>query len=322
MRASAVDGDPWPSLDTLDAHARAYAERALASRTLREYAKVWTHFGAWCTAHDLSPLPCSAQTLIRYVSDRAARGVRPASLQVALAAIAHRHRDAGAIAPLGHPDFRRVWGGIRRTHGVAQRQVAPAVADELRAMLDTLPGTTRGLRDRAMLTLGFVGAFRRSELVNLNRDDVAFKPHGLHVVVRRAKDDQEAASATVGLPAGASPQTDPVRTLRAWLAVASRKGGDPLFCSVDRYGHVRGGRLYGHDVASLVKRAAAAAGLDPAIYSSHSLRAGLATSAANAGKSDRAIMAQGRWTSRSMVDRYVRNATLLSDANAAAGLGL
>jgi len=311
-----------PNLESVDAQARAYAERDLADRTLHEYDKLWRAFGEWCAAHDLSRLPCSAATLVRYISDRAASGVRPSSLQVALAAIARRHQDAGAIAPHGDPAFQRVWRGIRRAHGLAQRRVAPAVVDELRAMAGTLPDTTRGLRDRAMLVVGFAGALRRSELVDLNLDDVIFRARGLHVIVRRSKDDQEGAGALVGLPVGVSAETCPVRTLRAWLAVSSRKRGDALFCSVDRHGHVRGRRLHGHNVASLVKRAAAAAGLDPALYSGHSLRAGLATSAANAGKDDRTIMAQGRWTSRTMVDRYVRNATLLGDTNAAAGLGL
>lgn len=313
------------SLEQVDAQACAYAARNLADRTLREYDKLWSDFIAWCSAHALEPLPCSPATLVRYVAGRAASGIRPSSLQVAIAAIARRHADIGAIAPHDHPVFRRVWSGIRRAHGTAPRRVAPAVVDELRAMVGTLPrDTTRGLRDRAMLVVGFAGAFRRSELVALERSDVAIQSNsrGMLVHIARSKTDQEGEGETIGLPAGGSPDTCPVRTLRAWLAVAGVRKHGPLFCSVDRYGHARGRPLHGHNVASLVKRAAEAAGLDPALYSGHSLRAGLATAAAKAGKDDRAIMEQGRWTSRTMLDRYVRDARLLSEQNAAAGIGL
>lgn len=311
------------SLESVDSKARDYAERDVAHRTQHEYAKLWKQFGEWCAAHRLSTLPCSAATLVRYITDRAASGVRPSSLQVAIASIRRRHLDEGLVAPHDHPVFQRVWRGIRRAHGVQQRRVAPAVVDELRAMVETLPrDTTRGLRDRAILVCGLAGAFRRSELVALDLSDVVFQPSGLHIVVRSSKTDQEGAGALVGLPAGLAAETCPVRTLKAWLEASERRYGDALFCSVDRYGYVRGRRLHGHNVASLVKRAAKAAGLDPKLYSGHSLRSGLATSAARSGKDDRAIMEQGRWTSRAMVDRYVREARLLSDENAAAGIGL
>lgn len=313
------------SLEVVDERARQYAERDLAPRTLREYAKLFRDFAAWCGAHGLSPLPASAATLTRYVTERAASGVRPSSLQVLIAAVAREHANAGAVAPHDHPIFQRVWSGIRREHRVAPRRVAPAEVDVLRRMVDTLPrDTTRGLRNRAMLVIGFAGAFRRSELVSLDVSDVAFQPGGGGVIVtlRRSKTDQEGAGATIGLPAGRSAETCPVRVLQAWLAAAGGRSSGPLFCSVDKHGHIRGHRLEGHDVAALVKGAAGDAGLDPAAYSGNSLRAGLATTAAKSGKDDRRIMAQGRWKSRATLDHYVRDARLLDDGNAAGGLGL
>jgi site-specific recombinase XerD len=313
------------NLELVDERARQYAERDLAPRTLHEYGKLWRDFAAWCAAHQLSPLPAAPATLTRYVTERAASGVRPSSLQVLIAAVAREHGNVGAVAPHDHPIFQRVWSGIRREHGVAPRRVAPAVIDELRRMVDTLPAdTSRGLRDRAMLVVGFGGAFRRSELVSLDVGDVAFQPRGRGVIItlRHSKVDQEGVGATIGLPAGSHAATCPVRVLRAWLAAAGGRKRGPLVCSVDKYGHIRGRRLHGHDVAALVKRAADAAGLDPAAYSGHSLRAGLATTAAKSGKDDRRIMAQGRWTSRATLDRYVREARLLTDENAAHGIGL
>jgi integrase len=105
-----------------------------------------------------------------------------------------------------------------------------------------------------------------------------------------------------------------------WLDASGVRDG-ALFRSVHRSGKAHG-RMCGEDIAHIVKLVAESAGLDPAQYSGHSLRAGLATSAARAGKADRDIMRQGRWSGRAMVDRYVRGAKLLDKDNAAAGIGL
>lgn len=193
-------------------------------------------------------------------------------------------------------------------------------------MISALPAAADGtptigaLRDRVLLLVGFAGAFRRSELVAIEVEDLSFRPEGLVVCVRGSKTDQERAGAEVGLPFGNALETCPVRTARAWLDAAQITSG-PVLRAVDRHGNV-GEPLAAAEVARIVKRVAERAGLDPAAYSGHSLRAGLATSAASRGKPDRAIMAQGRWSSRAMVDRYVRSATLLDAGNAAAGIGL
>lgn len=138
--------------------------------------------------------------------------------------------------------------------------------------------------------------------------------------MRKSKTDQEGAGALVGVPFGSDRATCPVRSLHAWLddtGIAE----DAIFRAVSRHGRI-GQRLSDRDIARIVKRTALRAGLDPAPSAGHSLRAGLATSAAKAGKRDRAIMKQGRWRSRAVVDRYVRDATLIDDDNAAAGIGL
>jgi integrase len=205
--------------------------------------------------------------------------------------------------------------------GTAQRRVAPVVVDELHAIVGPLPDTLGGTRDRALLVLGFAGAFRRSELVALTTADVEFRSGGLLVHVRRSKTDQEAQGVTVDIPFGSVEATCPVRTLRAWLTAAAITTG-PLFRRVTAQGRVGKRALHAGTVAAIVKLRTAAAGLDPKLYSGHSLRAGLATSAAKAGKDDRAIMRQGRWTGRAMVDRYVRDAERFSSRNAAANIGL
>jgi integrase len=184
-------------------------------------------------------------------------------------------------------------------------------------MVATLPETRGGARDRALLLVGFAGAFRRSELVGLTVADAAFSSEGLTITLRRSKTDQEGQGRKVGLPYGSTAATCPVRALQAWLDAAAVTAG-PLFRSVDRHGNV-GGALGDRDVARIVKRVAEAAGIDPANVAGHSLRAGLATTAAKAGKAAHVIMKQTGHRSVAMVQRYVRDAELFSD-NAAAGL--
>jgi integrase len=186
-------------------------------------------------------------------------------------------------------------------------------------MTAALPGSLLGLRDRALLTLGFAGAFRRSELVALDVTDISFTADGLEVALRRSKTDQEAAGRKVGIPYGSLRITCPVRALRAWLDAAVITEG-AVFRSVNRWSAL-GDRLSDKAVALVVKRHAATIGLDATKFAGHSQRAGLATSAAKAGKSERAIMNQTGHRSAAMVRRYIRDASLFSD-NAAAGIGL
>ena len=210
--------------------------------------------------------------------------------------------------------------GIRRTHGTAQRRVAPMLPGQLRAVSAALPAGLLGLRDRALLLLGFAGALRRSNLAALAVEDLAFTADGLEVTLRRSKTDQEGAGFKVGVPFGSDPATCPVRAVKAWLEAAQLTAG-PLFREVTRHGHVEAAALAGGSIARIVKRSAEAAGLNSATFSGHSLRAGLATAAAKAGKSTHAIMRQTGHKSADMVARYVREASLFSD-NAAAGIGL
>ena len=203
---------------------------------------------------------------------------------------------------------------------MARHGEAPVLVEQLRAMLGGLGDTMLGARDRALLGLGFAGAFRRSELVGLDVSDLAFTGDGLEVTIRRSKTDQEGAGRKVGIPYGSTPSTCPVRAVRAWLELAGIVEG-PVLRSVNRHGQLSAERLTDRTVALVVKRAALVVGLDPSRLAGHSLRAGLATAAAKAGKSERAIMAQTGHRSVTMVRRYIRDANLFSD-NAASGLAL
>lgn len=304
--------------DLLEA-ARGYVEAAKAPNTRRAYRGQWGTFRTWCDAHHRDPLPAAPATLALYLADRAQLGRKVATLGLALSAIRAAHRDAGLSDPAAVPEVRAVWEGIRRTHGTAQRRATPLTSPDIRAIVASIcGGSPRKTRDRAMILLGFAGALRRSELVALDVGDLAFDSvRGVVVRIRRSKTDQVSAGADVAVPFASHTDVCAVRALRAWLEASTATSG-ALFRSVDRHGNL-GGRLDGRDVARIVKGAAALAGIEASLVSGHSLRAGLATTAALAGKSDRAIMAQGRWRSRAMMDRYVRTADAWRD-NAADGL--
>jgi len=197
---------------------------------------------------------------------------------------------------------RDVMQGIRRTLGVAPHPKAAVRVGELQAMLAATPETLLGLRDRALLLVGFASALRRAELVSLNVGDVVNGPDGLTITLRRSKNDQDGAGRVIGVPFGSAPATCPVRALAAWLTAAALTEG-PIFRGVSRHGALLG-RLSGRGVARVVQRGAAATGLAASAFGGHSLRAGLATAAATAGKSEHAIMKQTGHRSVTMVRRY------------------
>ena len=200
------------------------------------------------------------------------------------------------------------------------------MTDDLRRLLELLDRTPLGLRDRALLLLGFAGAFRRSELVSLDVEDLEFTPRGVRVQLRRSKTDQEGQGRPVGVPYGVTPETCPVQALERWLAhvrtVVPDYDRGPLFLRLDAAGRVRLARLSDRGVARVVQRWAERAGLDPERFAGHSLRAGLATSAAAGGVSERAIMNQTGHRRLAMVRRYIRDGELFGDDNAARGAGL
>ena len=217
--------------------------------------------------------------------------------------------------------MRRTHAGIRRSIGTAQVVKAPAVITDLKRMLSKVPNTRVGLRDRALLLLGFASALRRSELVGLNVADLEFSSAGVVVTLRKSKTDQEQSGRRVAIPYGSSAATCPVRSLQAWLETARITGDGPVFRSLDRFQRVQPRRLSDRAVARIVKRRAAAVGLDPERYAGHSLRAGLATSAAAGGASERVIMAQTGHRSTDMVRRYIREGDRWKE-NAASLAGL
>ena len=237
-----------------------------------------------------------------------------------MSSISVTHQAAGLATPTSDIVVHSTWSGIRRTNGVAQTAKSALLTDDIWAMITTLPDTLLGKRDVCLLLLGFASALRRSELVALDVCELVETNDGLVVTVTRSKTDQEGEGRQIGLPYGSDPTTCPVRTHRDWIQASRSKTdrcSDPSTVT---------GTSERHDslialVAIIVKRTAQAAGLDPKLVAGHSLRSGMATSAARAGATEAQIMNQTGHKSLPVLRRYIRRGSLFND-NAAAKLGL
>lgn len=298
---------------------RDYAAAAKSPATRRAYARHWTAFTAWCASSSHPALPAAPGTVALYASSMAAAGRKVATIEQAMAAISAAHGAAGHPSPRDDANLRAALRGIRRELRTAQREAAPVLAEHLHLVLGKLSTSTRqGLRDRALLLVGFAGAFRRSELVALEVRDAAFTTDGLELAIRRSKTDQEGRGRLVALSYSGNPAACPVRALRAWLAAACITEG-PLFRRVTRHEAVGPRALSDRSVSDIVKRSVAAVGLDGSLYSGHSLRAGFVTQAKLKRKDEAAIMRQTGHRSVAMVRKYDRRVDLWRD-NASAGL--
>ncbi len=308
-------------LEHLRSRARTYAAKARAAATTRAYDTDWREFTTWAGHKGgLVTLPADPLTVICYIVEMAGHGAKTSTIGRRLVSIGERHRAARLPSPTEDPELQAVWAGIRHELGTAPEVAEPIGVELLRAMIAKLPATSRGERDRALLLLGFAAALRRSELVALDGADVAERREGLVVNIRRSKTDQEGAGRRVGVPYGSNPTTCPVRSLDAWRQAARINDG-PLFLTFDRRGRLTPDRLHPSAVNRIVQRSVAATGVSPAGYSAHSLRAGLATAAAAAGVSERAIMAQTGHRSLTVARGYIREGSLFRE-NAAAQVGL
>lgn len=313
---------PPLALDELAARARAYFKGARSERTRRAYAGDWHRFAAWCVEQGRAAFPADPETVALYLAHLAAIGRKRATLVRARAAIAVAHRQDAQLdrpCPTKHALVVDVMKGIARAHGAPPERAPALRPDELEAMLTACPTDLRGARDRALLALGFAGAFRRAALVSLDVRDLAFVERGLEVLVRADKSDPTREGRRIPIAHAAVPARCPVAAVRAWLERAALRDTDPLFVAVGPGGRV-GRRLRPRAVDRVVKKAAARAGLQIAGLSSHSLRAGFITAAIRQKHPlERIRVVSGHKEGSRAFEAYVRFAGLW-DAHAGEGV--
>jgi site-specific recombinase XerD len=259
-----------------------FARASKAKATQEAYASDFRIFDSWCRARGLNALPAAPESLCAFLADEASAGRRASTLGRRLAAIRYFHRAAGYDTPTGDEKVKAVLSGIRRTIGAAPMRKKAATSDIVLGMVGGKGQSLRELRDRAILLLGFAGAFRRSELVALNVDDIEETPEGMLIMLRRSKTDQEGVGRRVAIPRGEI--ACPVAALKSWLEAAAIVEG-AVFRRIfnKRAQRVTDRRLAARNVAAIVKAGAAKLGFDPSTFGGHSLRAGFVTSAVKRG---------------------------------------
>lgn len=305
------NGSPIGSLAPPEA-VRHLINNSLSEATKRAYREDLAHYEAAGRT-----IPSTPEMVAMYLAECAAT-CAVATVRRRLAAIAKAHVAIGVDDPTKAEIVRATMRGIRRSLGTAQREAKPILREDLFAMLERTGGSPKDIRDKALLLIGFAGAFRRSELVGLDVADIEHVRQGLVVMLRRSKTDQEGRGRKIGIPFGRT-RWCPVRHLTDWLDYAGIEDG-PIFRPVDRHGHFADQRLSGEAVSIIVKHRAEAAGFDPDAYSGHSLRAGLSTSAVIVGVSTLSIRRTTGHASDAMLARYVRIGDIFTDNATAAVL--
>jgi site-specific recombinase XerD len=300
-----------PTLPTISPSVTDYLRASLSDNSRRAYRSDLNHFLAWG-----GTIPATPEMIAVYLAAHAEHHA-PATLARRLVSIGKAHSAQALPSPTGTELVKATLRGIRRTHGSIQRQVAPAVKEDVLAMVAGLDGV-KGIRDRALILIGFAGAFRRSELVSLTVAEIEQGKQGLVIQLIRSKTDQEGRGRKVAIPY-ARGVVCPVLAFQHWLEVAEITEG-PIFRAVNRHGVIADTAIAPQSVALIIKERAQAVGLDSAKYAGHSLRAGLVTSAAQLGVSSWKIRAQTGHRSEAMLSRYIRDANIFVDNAAGAVL--
>ncbi len=312
------------TIEELESHAEAYFRSARAANTIKAYRNDLSDFATRCKvdAGGLSPLPAAPRTVSLYVTDAAGRGLKAATIQRRLAAIAQLHQEADLDDPTKTKAVRNTYHGIVREIGTYQEGKAPILAPTARRILARF-AHERGpaaARDRALILLGLAGGYRVSELASLLLEDVEYVDEGAVVLLRRSKTDKASGGLCKGIPHGDHAETCPVTHLKRWAGHLGVDEG-PVFRAVDRYGNAKARPMAPDSISRVVKKRAKAAGLDPSRYSGHSLRAGFVTGASEGGAHDTDIMRQTAHRSLATLHRYRRASGLFTN-NAASRLGL
>ena len=278
---------------------------SVADNTRIAYRSDLDHFLRWGGA-----IPATPEMVAAYLA-AFSETLSVATLQRRIAAISVAHDAGGLPNPCKSILIRSTLNAIKRVRGVAQKEAKPLLKEDLFAILEVMGDCVKDARDRALLLIGFAGAFRRSELVGLDVSDVEHVRQGLILHLRKSKTDQLGKGRKIGIPFGRGRHC-PVSAIDAWLERSGIVQG-AVFRNINRHGHIADSRLSGEGVAIVIRERLRAAGGDPSGFSGHSLRAGFATSASQAGVTSLKIRQQTGHASDAMLARYIRDGELFID---------
>jgi integrase len=328
----------------------AFAGEPVEASTREVYLRHWRAFASWCDHGGRTPLPATTETVQDFALAQGADGLAISTIRGRLAAVGFFHRENDYSDPTASETIENTLGHLSKQLGTPAEKKKALRSEDIADMVRSLPGSPqaagseagsgkrpdatrsgtadarflRGVRDRALILVGFAGALRRSELAGMNVSWLSFNPKGFEIEIPKSKGDSEGEGQIVGINRGESVDLCPVRALRRWKSAASIDAG-PVFRSVPNHGLVapdeRAEPISGQAVADAVKRAAEGAGLSAEKISGHSLRRGHLTTAARNGAELVGLQRQARHADPRTTAEYIEDANRM-ETNTSRHLGL
>ena len=274
-----------------------------SENTIRAYQSDYNDFSLFCSKNGFQAMPTQPKILALYITHLSSYS-KYSTLKRRLASISILHKTKGHYIDIKHPIIMENLMGIKRTNGSNQKGKKPLLINDLKILINAIHQSNekdeRKIRDKALVLIGFSGGFRRSELVDIEYEDLEFVSEGVKVFVKRSKTDQSGEGMTKAIPYFDNKKFCPVIALKNWIEIFDLKKSR-IFNISDK------------SVALIIKKYASYAGLDSHRYAGHSLRSGFATSTAESGAEERNIMAMTGHKSTEMVRRYIKEANLFKN---------
>jgi len=274
-------------------------QNSKANNTLRAYQSDFRDFSTFCSRNGFSSIPTQPKIVALYITNLS-KSSKFSTLKRRIASISVIHKLKGHYLDTKHPIIMENLHGIKRTLGTRQKAKKPILINDLKLIIEVID--EKKLRDKALILIGFAGGFRRSELVNINIDDIEFVNEGVKILIKRSKTDQSGEGSIKAIPYFDNRKFCPVIALKNYMdSKFDKKNGGRIFEISDK------------SVALIIKKYAKKAGLDSSKYAGHSLRSGFATTAAEFGAEERNIMAMTGHKTTQMVRRYIQEANLFKN---------
>ena len=302
---------------SLEAETIENIKQSKAYNTSRAYKSDYKDFVSFCENINKKPINANVRDVSIYLTSLSKKNLKFSTIKRRLVSIVMANRMAGHYIDTKHPIINENLKSIKRKIGSAQVGKKPLSISDLKKIISTLTNNkkinkNKKSRDKALILTGFSGGFRRSELINLNYQDIEFVEEGVKILLRKSKTDQFSEGFTKALPYFTNPVFCPVVSLKEWLVTSSIKSNS-IFRKISKSGKILNSRLTDQSVALILKYHMVQANLDPSNFSGHSLRSGFATATANSGADERSIMAMTGHKSSQMVRRYIKEANLFKN---------
>ena len=285
-----------------------YIVAATSQNTRKAYRHDIQHFMAWGGL-----LPSTPEIIVNYLQDHA-ETLNPRTLARRLTALKNWHAYQGFSDPTHHPFIRKTLTGIHNIHGRPKRKAPALTIEQLTQIVNHLKqqDTLHASRNNALLQVGFCGALRRSELINIQCEHITFVPEGMAIIIPRSKTDQGGEGQTCAIPYG-DESLCAVTALKNWCEKAGIHSGF-VFRSINRHQQVSDAPLTPRSINLIIKSVATECKLSDADeFSGHSLRRGFATCASKSGASFVTIMRHGRWRHEGTVLGYIEEGQQFED---------